>query len=295
LRKNLARLLITHPPKGDLDHYKTGNRYKVSCVFVFYKRMDLMDNILHCLDSQTINKEDLDVILVEDQGGTKEGRSFINRFPSLHISHYAPGEGWGHMGFMRNYGLSKAHGEIVLFLDDDTVILDRNFLSKLIRVFDDNQNIQAVMPLGRASYALIEGRYDYHDPYFFTNRCMAYRRSCLIEMKGFDSGFIGQEDVEFAVRFIASGYSAHKADDLCYYHPPMIFNDPGKGMAVGASFARSKYPGFVKAMLFVNGIRWLPLGISPDTECRNKATFAWGFVQGFLKGIFKKNKKVGYI
>lgn len=294
LRETLARLLIKNPQKGDLENFQVANRYAISCVFVFYKRMDLMSAILHCLDSQKVEKDDLEVILVEDQGGTYEGKSFSKHFPSLNISYFAPDNGWAHMGYMRNYGLSKASGKYVLFLDDDTVILDRNFISDLVDLFKNKPEIQAIMPLGLASYALIKGKYEYHDPYFFTNRCMAYRRSCLVELGGFDSNFIGQEDVEFAVRFIASGRLAYKVKELQYYHPPMVFGSPQKGMAVGASFAVSKYSPFIKILLFLNGIRWIPLFFLPGQERRNKAIFAWGFAQGFIKRLFKKSTDIGY-
>lgn len=294
MRESIVKMLIKKPPLGDLIKFKRENRFKVSCVFVFYKRIDLMENILHCLCSQSINKKDMEIILVEDKGGSKKGRALVDAFPTLNIDHFAPVEKWGCMGYMRNYGLSQASGKYVLFLDDDTVILDTGFIQKLIERFDHNENLQAVIPFGSASYAMIQGKYDYHEPYFFTNRCMAYRRSCLVSMKGFDSGFIGQEDVEFAVRFIASGHLACKADNLRYFHPPMVYHDPGKGVAVGASFARSKYSCFVKLLLGMNGMRWLPLGLSSKKENRNKATFAWGFAKGFIKSLLKRPSKVDY-
>ena len=272
MRETLAKIVIPNPPKGDLIESMADDRYVVSCVFVFYERIHLMQNILHCLNSQSLDKHKMEVILVEDKGGSRQGKNLISLFPDLHVSHFAPEHQWGHMGYMRNVGLSKASGTYVLFLDDDTVILDPHFLLNLIGRFETNDDLQAVIPFGSASYAIIQGKYDYHDPYFFTNRCMAYRRSCLVSMKGFDSGFIGQEDVEFAVRFLAKGHKSCKAEDLHYYHPPMVYHDAGKGMAVGASFARSKYSFFAKLLLGINGMRWLPLGLIPRKDFRNKAT-----------------------
>jgi GT2 family glycosyltransferase len=236
----------------------------------------------------------MEVILVEDKGGSEEGRKLGDCFPGLNISYYAPVDGWGHMGYMRNVGLSKAMGEYVLFLDDDTVILDQGFVGKLIDIFSKKPDLQAVIPHGFASYALIDGRYDYHDPFFFTNRCMAYRRSCLIRLNGFDAQFIGQEDVEFAIRFIANGLKSYKSNELTYYHPPMVYIDTSKGKAVGASFARSSYPWYIKTLLFINGSRWLPLALFQGGQRRHKAMFAKGFVQGFLSILFRKNKSVSY-
>lgn len=294
MRESVAKWLISNPPKGDLTESKSENRFLLSCVFVFYNRIDLMENILHCICSQSLGSKDMEIILVEDKGGSEPGRSLVDAFPTLNVSHFAPKTGWGIMGYMRNYGLAQSSGKYVLFLDDDTVILDTDFIAKLLDRFERNENLQAVIPFGSASYAMIQDKYAYHDPYFFTNRCMAYRRSCLLEMRGFDSGFVGQEDVEFAIRFIASGYEAYRANDLCYYHPPLVYRDSGKGFAVGASFARSKYSFIVKLLLGLNGIRWLPLGLIPKPEYRNKALFAWGFAKGFIKGLSNKKSKVDY-
>jgi len=48
---------------------------------VFFKRMDLMANVLHCLDSQDINKEKVEEVLAGAiKAVKKEGQSFIKRF-----------------------------------------------------------------------------------------------------------------------------------------------------------------------------------------------------------------------
>ncbi len=232
---------------------------------------------------------------MEDRGGSVRGCCLKDKFHSLNIRYFAPENNWGKMGFMRNFGLSKASGEIVLFLDDDTVILDNHFLPALYCTFKNDHTIDAVQSKGSASYALIHGRYSYHDPYFFTNRCMAYRKSCLKQLQGFDSNFIGQEDVELAIRFIARNFKVVQSKYLKYYHPPLIFRDSSKGYAVGASFARSKYNGFIKILLLVNGTRWLPRGILPGLKNKFMATFALGFLRGFILNIFGKPKKADYL
>ena len=132
-------------------------------------------------------------MIVEDKGGTKKGRGLIDKFKALNISYHAPLNNWSKMGYMRNYGLSKAKGEIILFLDNDTVILDSQFLSKLQRLFEKHEDLMAVIPKGNSSFCLIQHRYSYHDLYFFTNRCMAYRKKCLIKLNGFDSNFMDKK------------------------------------------------------------------------------------------------------
>ena len=295
MRKQLLKALLPKCPEGDLHIYETDTTFRISCVFVFYGRYDLMSNILHCLKAQDFPKNEFEIILVEDRGGSDLGRLFKKNFYSLNISYFAPDQGWGKMGFMRNFGLSKSRGEIILFLDDDTVITDPSFLSKLYHRFKQSPHPDAVMPLGSASYSLIKGRYNYHDPHFFTNRCMAYTKKCMIALKGFDSGFSGQEDVELAIRFIFNEYIAKKSYRLNYFHPPLVYQDTSKGYSVGASFADSKYSFWFKLILLANGSRWIFRYLFPGLKNKYMVRFAIGFFKGFVQKLFNPNKHAEYI
>ncbi len=295
LRKTILKYALkTRCPDGDLKIFEKFETVKISCVFIFYQRYDLMENILHCLNSQDLKKSDFETIIVEDKGGSKKGKALYKKFNEMNISYFAPDHGWGKMGFMRNFGLSKSKGEIVLFLDDDTVIADNHFLSGLYAAFHSNKKPDAVMPHGFASFSLLEARYAFHDPFFFTNRCMAYKRSCLKLLKGFDSSFIGQEDVELAIRFLSKDFKVVKSSELVYFHPPLILTDTSKSYAVGASFARSKYPFWFKCLLLINGARWFPLYLIPGPQNRHKAKFALGFLKGFILSLFQKDTRVEY-
>ena len=294
MRERILKCLLKKVPDGDLWDWSPNSVFKISCVFVFWKRIDLMKNILHCLASQNFCKESFEVILVEDKGGSEEGRRLKEDFNQLMISYFAPRNHCGRMGYMRNYGLSKAKGEVILFLDDDTVILDRSFFAKLDRLFNQDENLTAIIPKGCASYCVIKNRYAFHDPYFFTNRCMAYRRACLIALRGFDSGFIGQEDVELAIRFLSNGFKHIKAKELEYYHPPLVVHNLRKPMAVGLSFVHSKYSVGVKFLLLMNGVRWLPRYFLPGSKNRYLGRFALGFALGFFKGIYSNDNGLTY-
>lgn len=293
MREKIIKALLKKCPLGDLTSFES-DKYSISCVFIFYQRFHLMNNILHCLNAQVFNKKDFEIIIVEDKGGSKNGEALKSKFQELNIEYFAPDKGWGKMGFMRNYGLSKAKGEIILFLDDDTVILDLHFLDKLVIQFKANPYIDAILPEGKASLALLEDRYQFHDPFFFTNRCTAYRKDCLKRLKGFDSNFIGQEDVELAIRFYANRCKHMKTSTLLYYHPPLICDSSSKSVAVGSSFARSKYNPLIKSLLLLNGSRWLLRFCLPGLKNKYLANFAMGFFKGFLHTILGKQKQVHY-
>lgn len=281
--------------KGDLNLSPNKARCELTCLINFYGRIDLLCGILYSIAEQNLEKNKFEVVLVEDRGGTDEGRAIAKRFSkNLNIRYFVVTENFGILGASRNLGVGIAKGRIILFLDDDTVILQRDFLSTLIREFD-TIHCQAVIPHGSASYCLIKNRYGFHQPYFPTNRCMAYLRGVLSELGGFVSSIVGQEDVEFVIRYIASGRKFYYSSNLYYFHPPLIVDNLNKPAAVGLSFAGlwRRYPLVVWLMLMVNGARHLPLLAAPFSE---KWRMQSRFSLGFLKGIYYwvRGKKTGY-
>jgi cellulose synthase/poly-beta-1,6-N-acetylglucosamine synthase-like glycosyltransferase len=287
LREFILKALYRLMPfdlRGDCREFAVRNEMiKVSCIINFYGRLDLLRGILFSLASQNFCRELFEVILVEDRGGTEAGRNLCESFPDRLQVVYAPLDAnFGKMGYSRNFGLSRAQGEVVLFLDDDTVLLQPDFLGQLVALFQEHPDADAVVPRGHASFALVEGRYDYHDPFFMTSRCMAYRRSVLEALGGFMAGFVGQEDVEYVMRFAMAGNRAVRGTQLEYYHPPLLMPNTTKAKAVGASFCqlRGRYPLPVWLLAIVNCGRHAPLMLIPQRRCREMGRFGWGFLQG---------------
>ena len=189
LRIQAARWLYQCFPfdlAGDCRAPSAEGEIKFSCVVNFYGRLDLLVGILSSLDGQRFPRDRFEVLLVEDRGGTPEGRRCADEFSDKLPIRYLPlDRNFGKMGYSRNFGLARSRGEYVLFLDDDTVILQEDFLETLSGLGDACPDVDAFVPHGAASFTLLEGRYDHHDAYFMSSRCMAYRRSVLAEMGGF--------------------------------------------------------------------------------------------------------------
>lgn len=298
-RATFLRCLYKHLPfnlKGDLDLGIANHQINrspdcpllLSCIINFYGRIPLLEGILFSLTEQRLSKDILEVILVEDRGGTEEGKEIARRFSRyLNIKYYSLTENFGLMGYSRNFGLSRALGRYILFLDDDTVILEEDFLSKLIDEFETT-GADALIPEGMASYNLINGRYGFHEPYFPSSRCMAYTREVLLELGGFVSAMIGQEDVEFTIRFIAAGRRYHRSERLKYLHPPLIMDNLNKAKAVGISFAglKGRYPFFIWLLLIINGGRFLPKLLFPfSLKWKMQGRFSLGFLMGIIQGL----------
>jgi len=259
---------------------------KISCIINFYGRLDLLSGILHSLADQKYPHNQFEVILVEDQGGTDAGEAFCKSFTDrLNIVYRPLDKHFGKMGYSRNFGLAQAQGRYVLFLDDDTVILQKNFLMHLEHVFNSKPKADALLPLGKASYALWPEKYDFHDSHFPTSRCTAYRHSVLKELGGFISSFVGQEDVEFVIRFTLKRKVALNLPKMEYFHPPLLVPNLKKPMAVGISFARlrKRYSALFLWMVALNCSRHAPLLLSPKRHHSEMGRFGFGFMLGFVK------------
>jgi len=263
----------------------------LSCVINFYGRINLLEGILYSLQGQNFPRDRFEIVLVEDQGGTEAGRLAAERFSKELPIRYLPLDAnYGRMGYSRNFGLAHSRGKYVLFLDDDTVLQQGNFISKLVDVFESNPEADALVPHGSAAYSLIDGRYDFHDPYFMTSRCTAYRRSVLAELGGFVSDFIGQEDVEFVVRFTIAGKKSRNIPELNFFHPPLMVPNFRKPMAVGYSFSmlKSRYPMLLWLLVVLNCARHAPLYLLPVRRFREMGRFGIGFLTGVVTALFKK-------
>jgi len=294
MRESVLQMLYRWFPfdlRGDCEVPAAAGGIVLSCVINFYGRINLLEGILFSLKSQDYPRDRFEVVLVEDQGGTEAGRAAAERFSKdLPIRYLPLDANYGRMGYSRNFGLHHSRGEIVLFLDDDTVLQQGNFLSKVVSTFESNPGTDALIPHGSASYAMVDDRFDYHDPYFMTSRCTAYRRSALAELGGFVSNFIGQEDVEFVVRFTIAGKKCLKVPELNYFHPPLLVPNFRKPMAVGYSFSllRTRYSKLLWLLVVLNCARHAPFYLLPIRRFREMGRFGIGFMSGVIASLFKK-------
>lgn len=298
MRKTILQTLYRLFPfdlRGDCAVPSATEGVRISCIINFYGRLDLLQGILCSLAEQQYPKKRFEVVLVEDRGGTEAGRQMAADFSDLLQIVYLPLDTqFGKMGYSRNFGLAGSRGEIILFLDDDTILLQHDFLPILDSFCAENPAADAVIPHGHAVYACIEDRYDFHDPYFMTSRCTAYQREVLQSLGGFISNFVGQEDVEFVTRFTIAGKTAINCRELNYYHPPLLVPNTRKPRAVGFSFfgLKGRYSFPVWLLLLANCARHAPLFLLPIRRLKEQGRFGVGFLGGIIDGIRGRKEQV---
>ncbi|NPV90419.1 MAG: glycosyltransferase [Firmicutes bacterium] len=146
-------------------------------------------------------------IIVVDDGSTDSTRDIVSSFPGVRLltqRNQGPGAA-------RNTGAQGAQGDILVFIDADTEVIE-HWLDELVRPFED-QTIVGVKGFVKSRQKAVVSRFvdlDYgikHDKLlqypeidFINTGLAAYRRSVFLEMGGFDTGFRVGEDIDLSYR-----------------------------------------------------------------------------------------------
>lgn len=282
--------------KGDANIKAEGEKL-ISCIIPTHNRAFELDRLLTCLSMQDMNKESFEVIVIED-GCSRETEEIVNKYNnSLNLQLKTNKEPLYSVGALRNQGLELSTGAYILFLDDDTLILQRHFLSTLGERFQKMPEINYIVIPGEADRCLLRNRYSYLNGHSFGGACVAYRRQTLIKLGGFFNDMSSYEDIELLIRFTVTGGTVYREKELLYYHPPFYFTSWKKPISGGVSFFRMfrRYSLPVWLLCYVNALRFLPFMLLPSIRLRQWGKISCGFLIAPLLSIcFKrwKNKPV---
>ncbi|HPC65278.1 MAG TPA: glycosyltransferase family A protein [Anaerohalosphaeraceae bacterium] len=105
---------------------------KVSVIIPTYNQSRLLKETVGSVLAQTLS--DLEVIVVDD-GSTDNTQEVVSQIPDARIRYYyTPNRG---VSAARNYGLTRAAGQYIAFLDHDDLWPD-NFLEVMVRSLEKN-------------------------------------------------------------------------------------------------------------------------------------------------------------
>lgn len=253
---------------------------KVSVVVCSYNGAATLSE---CLDSlMRLEYPDYEVILVDD-GSTDETPQISEEFPQVR---YIRQKNRG-LSVARNVGLEAAFGEIVAYTDSDCVA-DSKWLLYLVNAMRDQQvdamggpNIPppsdcwiahcvAASP-GGPSHVMLDDQLAEHVP-----GCnMAFRRSTLLELGGFDPQFRqAGDDVDICWRLLDAGYRIGYAPGAMVWHHRRhsigAYLKQQKGYGKAEALIRVKHPNRFTSLgrqrwqgiIYGEGATGLPL--SPD-------------------------------
>ncbi len=180
----------------------------------------------HCLDAllaQTLPRDEYEIIMVDD--GSKDGTAAAALTRGVRVIRQ---ENCG-AGAARNTGAQAARGDIVLFLDADSVP-DARWVEAMAAPFADATvaGVSGEKKTRQTNWVarFVQAEYDYkydliaaHGATDFVDSSTAgYRRAIFLANGGFDAAMMEAEDTELSFRLAERGYRMVLARDAIAYH-----------------------------------------------------------------------------
>jgi len=206
------------------------NNYSIqaSIVVATHNRQAKLAKCIDSVSNQTISPDEYELIVVDDASsdGTKEfcseqrGR-LPYRFTYLTQEIGGPARA-------RNLGISAAAGDLVCFIDDDSVVHEEWLQKLLDHYYEEPQTsagfkgrVENLSSGPEKSFSDLLGRYVYRAGHSYATNNIAYRKAVLKQVEGFDTTFpvAAYEDVDLALRIKRKGYNIIFCNDVMVRHP----------------------------------------------------------------------------
>lgn len=208
---------------------------RFSIVVLTYNRPRCLDRQLPRLAALQAERDDVEVIVVDNASTSYELQPYMANFPSVRFIRNP--ENIGAVG--RSSGMAAAQGEVVITLDDDVFGINAGDLDRLGQFFAQSPELGAVCFKVRdeATAAVINWchRHDklrYQDQSFATYEisegAVAFRRQAL-EQVGFYplDYFISHEGIDLAMRLLNAGYRIEYQPAIAVTHEHAVEGRPG--------------------------------------------------------------------
>ncbi len=163
-------------------------------------------NISDLLDSLIRQSPEKEVIIVDAYSADDTAdivRSYASRHPFIKLFMKSGKRGEG-----RNFGIDKASGEIIAFIDGDCIASD-HWLDEMTASLETADAVAGrTIYAGAGPYSGLERVELYRQGMDVTYpSCnLAYRRAALVDVGGFDTWFITAEDIDLNIRAVDRGH-----------------------------------------------------------------------------------------
>jgi len=263
--------------KGDLQQSINPIQSELLSCLIISNRPSLLKNILEDLSFQTLPKANFEVVIVFDGQGEGISQLIEGYKEYLNIHLHKTDQPLRTLSDLRNISVALSQGPLILFLDDDTRIFQKDFLESALVPFNENL-CDVLIPQAHCLYGVVGAHYDFLDKFSFTNRCSFYRRKTIEGIGGFLKGLQTYEDTELSIRLMIKIPKVIHMEELNYYHPPLYFDSMRKPLAIGQTIfqIRRQYSLLVWLLVYLNALRFLPLVLLPGQRYRHWAKISWG-------------------
>jgi len=198
---------------------------KYSVIIPAYNAKDTIRDCLNSLINQSINKEEYEIIVVDD-GSTDGTGQIVSEYPITYIrqSNHGPASA-------RNHGSRNSQGEILLFTDSDCLPVF-NWIEEMTNPLKDS-NVVAVKGVYRTRQRSLIARFaqlEFEERYELLKKAKyidmvdtcsaAFRKAVYLQAGGFDESFplANNEDTDLSYRLSLMGHKMVFSSEAVVYH-----------------------------------------------------------------------------
>lgn len=196
----------------------------VSIVIPTYNRRDLLKEVLLALSTQDLSREKFEVCLVDDGSTDGTGEMVRSLSPGYDLRYFfQKNEG---SGSARNLGIREARGEIVLFIDDDTIPHEK-IISAHVAAHRSSKrlvargiivNVQDLNLVRTSRESLVKYPWRYFSLNFFCTSNVSVRKEFLDQAGLFDESYIRWQDAELGFRLRKLGLRGKFIPEAIVFH-----------------------------------------------------------------------------
>ncbi|MFC2025808.1 glycosyltransferase [Chloroflexota bacterium] len=232
-RLGSARARVDYPDTGHIRVHWPVSGDKVSIIIPTKDKVDILKTCLNSIFEQT-TYPNYEILLIDNQSTEEETQKYyesLSTHPNLKIIHYDKQFNYQKMN---NMGVQHASGNVFIFLNNDTEIIEPDWLeelvgwaerlkvgvvgTKLLRPDGKIQHAGIIIGLGGHGSHVFEGGEEgtygpfgssewYRDYQAVTGACMAVRREVFESLGGFDEAYqVGYGDIDLCLRAYDAGF-----------------------------------------------------------------------------------------
>jgi len=162
-------------------------------------------SIAELLDSLLVQEKPFEIIIVDanSNDGTQEiVKSYAKKYKQIKLFIHGGSRGEG-----RNFGVSKAKGDIIAFIDGGCRA-DKNWLKELKKKMEEGFDVVAgkTVDVGPFKDIIHRVKMEYKGYDVTYPSCnLAYRKDLVEKIGGFDTRFVTAEDIDLNLRAVKAG------------------------------------------------------------------------------------------
>lgn len=206
----------------------------IAIIIITYNRPDDLLALLQNMATLDQKDELLEEIIIVNNNSSADystTESYINNTKSLPVRYIKSGENLG-VAKGRNFAVQHAKAKILVMLDDDAELENRDALKQIASTFDNQTNLAIAsfkvkyystlqMQVNAFPHKKFKKKKDLHffETYYFAGGAHAINRQAMEAVGGYPTDFFyGMEEYDLSYKLIAKGYKIIYTDQIVMLH-----------------------------------------------------------------------------